>query len=104
MKQIKRPKQVFHHSVDIRQEQLRFGRYLYLTLLIIVFALLFHLFFSHAYMLTGQGFVFSNNRLVELEFDAKIERLFTKNGDHIQFGEKVLRVETNPEARASTGG
>lgn len=66
---------------DVREEPIRIGKYLYLMILSAVLLMVIHLLFGHLYLLKGDGFVYSDNRSVELEFDATITQLAVKEGD-----------------------
>jgi multidrug resistance efflux pump len=66
-----------------RNSAINFGKWLYLSLLIVFSVIFFHILFSNFYLLKGEGFIFSDNRAIALEFDATVSQLFVKEGDRV---------------------
>ncbi|MFN3234446.1 MAG: HlyD family secretion protein [Gammaproteobacteria bacterium] len=90
MKSLKDDKPKFKAVQDVRSEQLRFGKYLYLTLITIFFLILIYVLFGHLFLLNGQGFVYSENALVELEFDSTVHSVPVKDGDFVRRGQLLF--------------
>lgn len=84
MKKIRQSKTPYSKVLDIRQEQLRFGKYLYLCILTLVIIGLVQILFGHWYLLKGEGFIYSNNTQIGLEFDATINQVFVKDGTRVK--------------------
>jgi multidrug resistance efflux pump len=94
VKQIRKKKRIYHLPVDVRQEQLRFGKYLYLFILTVVILILIHILFGYLYLLKGKGFVYSTNGAVELEFDATIQKIYVKEGEHVKEGQLLFTFKS----------
>lgn len=75
---------------DLRNDNLWFGKALYGSIIGCLFLGLFHLFLGHTYWLTGDGFVYSDNYEVALEFDATVTHLAVGDGERTQAGEPIL--------------
>lgn len=84
MKKITPAHQTYRQVEDIREEPIRFGKYLYLAVLGTFLMVIVHLLFGHIYLLRGGGYVYSDNRAVELEFDATIIDLNVHEGDRVE--------------------
>jgi multidrug resistance efflux pump len=85
---------VYRLPRDERREPLRLGRIVYLLVIGAVVVTLLHMAIGHLYLLRGEGFVFSENRVVALEFDASIVRLDVRDGDGVEAGQSLLRYDS----------
>lgn len=84
MKRISKPISFYQVAQDARQEPIRFGKYIYLTTLLLVGALIVHTLFGHWYVLQGEGFVYSENQAIALEFDTTVSNLQVQEGQRVQ--------------------
>lgn len=79
---------------DIRHEPLRIGRIIYLAVIgVLVFALL-HFAVGHFYLMQGDGFVYADNTIVALEFDARIAELHVQEGEAVEREQILLRYDS----------
>ena len=94
MKQIQKNKTIYRIKQDKRSFSLKFGRYLYLTVLTVLFLTIFHLAFSFLYILTGDGFVSADKESVAFEYDASLKTIFVENGDKVKKGQELFRYDS----------
>ncbi len=84
MKKIQQKKCTYRIQKDIRNKQLVFSKYLYFSILIILLIILFNAWFSYLYIAKGNGFIYTENVLIDLPYDANINKVFVKSGMSIQ--------------------
>lgn len=94
MKRISKPVSYYKVAQDTRVEPVRIGKYIYLTTLLIVSILIIHTLFGHWYVLQGEGFVYSENQTIALEFDATISNLRVQEGQHVEKSELLFNFES----------
>jgi multidrug resistance efflux pump len=94
MRKLKQKQSAYKLGKDIRQEQLRLGKYIYLTIIIIIAVILIHILFSRFYMAEGSGFVYSDNALIELQYEAKVTNVLVKDGERVKKGQLLFRYQS----------
>jgi len=94
MKRLQKLQQSYPIRADVRVEPVRFGKYVYLTMLTVLCTGLIHTLFGHLYLLRGDGFIYADNEDVALEFDATIETLAVDEGEQVSQGQLLLRYDS----------
>lgn len=84
----------YRMAQDIRDEPLRIGRIVYLALIGVLALTLVHFAVGHFYLMRGDGFVYADNAIVALEFDAHIGELHVQEGDTVAPGQILLRYDS----------
>jgi multidrug resistance efflux pump len=84
----------YRASGDVRRESVRFGKYIYLAVIGAILLSLFHLAFSHFYLLQGEGVVSSRHDTVALEYDASVRRLNVVDGEMVEPGAPLMEFDS----------
>lgn len=93
MKRIKPQSPTHQLAYAPRSSAIHFGKWLYLSLLTFFAFFLFHVLLSNLYLLKGEGFVFSDNRAIALEFDATVSQLLVKEGDKVALQQPLFQFD-----------
>lgn len=83
MKSLKKNNSNYNLARDVRHEQMQFGKYLYLVVITIFFMVIINLLFGHYYILKGEGMVYANNSVHELEVTATIDKVYVHEGERV---------------------
>lgn len=94
MKRLQPLTQTYRIREDVRVEPVRLGKYVYLTMLISLLAIIVHTLFGNLYMLRGEGFVYADSAEIALEFDATISELAVSEGTPVKPGDLLVRYES----------
>jgi len=89
MKKLRKTKFDYKILTDVRKDELKFGRYLYLLILTIVIIVIIHVLFSHWYLMKGNGFVYSKHITIESEFKATVVQVYVENGQRVNVGQPL---------------
>lgn len=84
----------YRMALDVRDEPLRIGRIIYLSIICILVLALIHFAVGHLYLMRGDGFVYADNAIVALEFDARISQLYVQEGDAVEQEQLLLRYDS----------
>ncbi len=95
MKQINNQKTAYRIKRDKRSFSLKFGRYLYLFVIALLFLWIFHLTFSFLYLLDGDGFLTADSEIVAFEYDTSLETILVENGDDVKQGQELFRYDSS---------
>lgn len=79
---------------DDRHDPHKIGKYLYLGALGLFLLTIVHILLGHWYILQGNGFVYSENQIAALEFDATIQEVFVKEGQFIEKQEPLFTFDS----------
>ncbi len=94
LKRIKKPSIVHKMPQDIRHHTFGLSRILYLLMLLMIVGFILNYIFSSYYLLSGDGFVDSEEETVSLEYDALIEDVFVENGDKVKAGNPIFSYDS----------
>lgn len=94
MDRIHKSKSVYKKAMDDPPKLFKLGRIAYLLVISTIGIIIFHMFFSQFYMLSGNGFVSSNSINIALEYDVTIESINFENGDFVKQNSKLFSYDS----------